>query len=34
MEAEAAAAGLRPVSPRWIAETEEHVGSIVVMLRG
>ncbi|MDX6707646.1 MAG: hypothetical protein QOI48_3492 [Solirubrobacteraceae bacterium] len=34
IEAEAAAAGLRPVSPRWIAETEEHVGSIVVMLRG
>jgi SAM-dependent methyltransferase len=34
MEAEAVAAGFDPVSPRWIAETEEHVGSIVVMLRG
>jgi hypothetical protein len=34
MEAEAVAAGLAPISPRWIAETEEHVGSIVVMLRG
>lgn len=34
MEAEAVAAGLVPMRPRLIAETEEHVGSIVVMLRG
>jgi len=34
IEAEALAAGLDPLRPRWIAETEEHVGSIVVMFRG
>ena len=34
VEAEAAAAGLTPLPARWIAETEDHVGSSVVMLRG
>lgn len=34
VEAEAVLAGLEPLSPRSIAATEEHVGSIVVMLRG
>ncbi len=34
VEREAAAAGLRPLLARWIPETEEHVGSTVVMLRG
>lgn len=32
--AEAQAAGLTAQAPRRIAETEEHVGSVVVMLRG
>jgi precorrin-6B methylase 2 len=31
---EARATGLCPEAPRRIAETEEHVGSVVVMLRG
>jgi SAM-dependent methyltransferase len=34
LEGEAAAAGLRPVPAGWIAPTEDHVGSSVVMLRG
>jgi SAM-dependent methyltransferase len=34
IEAEAIAAGLVPAGSRWIAETEEHVGSLVVMFRG
>ena len=32
--AEAGAAGLMPEPPQRIAETDEHVGSVVVMLRG
>jgi SAM-dependent methyltransferase len=31
---EAASAGLTPQPPRWIAATDDHVGSTVVMLRG
>jgi SAM-dependent methyltransferase len=31
---EAAAAGLTPLSAAWIAATDDHVGSSVVMLRG
>ena len=31
--AEAAAAGLEPLPPRQILETDEHVGSTVVLLR-
>lgn len=34
LEGEAAAAGLRPLPPRRIGETGEHVGSVVVMLGG
>ncbi|MEA2149428.1 MAG: hypothetical protein QOD69_1258 [Solirubrobacteraceae bacterium] len=34
LESEAAAAGLTPLPARWIGETEEHVGSSVVTLRG
>ena len=34
LEAEGRAAGLRPEPARWIEETEAHVGSAVVMLRG
>ena len=34
LEAEAAAAGLRPEPRRWIGDTDAHVGSTVVMLRG
>jgi len=34
LEAEAQAAGLRPLEVRVIPQTEEHVGTIVVMLRG
>jgi len=34
LEAEGAAAGLRPEPRRWIGDTDAHVGSTVVMLRG
>lgn len=34
VEAEAAAIGLTPQPRHWIPETDEHVGSIVVMFRG
>jgi SAM-dependent methyltransferase len=34
LEAEAAAAGLRAEPRRWIGDTDAHVGSTVVMLRG
>ncbi len=34
LQAEAAAAGLRPFGVRQIPPTEEHVGTTVVMLRG
>ena len=34
LEREAAAAGLTPLPPGWIAATDDHVGSTVVMLRG
>lgn len=34
LEGEAAAAGLRPLLPRDIEQTEDHVGSVVVMLGG
>lgn len=34
VEAEASAAGLRPLPERVIAPTDEHVGTTVVMLRG
>jgi SAM-dependent methyltransferase len=34
VEAEAALAGLTPLPASWIAETDDHVGSSVVMLRG
>jgi SAM-dependent methyltransferase len=34
LEAEATAAGLTPASAGWIAPTDDHVGSSVVMLRG
>ncbi len=34
LEAEAAAAGLRPFGRRQVPPTEEHVGTTVVMLRG
>jgi SAM-dependent methyltransferase len=34
LEYEARAAGLHPEPLRWIPHTDEHVGSVVVMLRG
>ena len=34
LEREAAAAGLTPLPASWIGETDEHVGSSVVLLRG
>jgi SAM-dependent methyltransferase len=34
LEREAAAAGLTPLPAGWIAATDDHVGSTVVMLRG
>ena len=34
LEAEGIAAGLRPEPRRWIGDTDAHVGSTVVMLRG
>ena len=34
LEAEGVAAGLRPGRRRWIGDTDAHIGSTVVMLRG
>ena len=34
LEAGGAAAGLRPEPRRWIGDTDAHVGSTVVILRG
>jgi SAM-dependent methyltransferase len=34
LEVEGRAAGLAPEPPRWIAETDAHLGSTVVLLRG